>query len=210
MKNYIELKEKYLEEFRKLRKNYNIISFLRLIVAIAFLFSLYCYIKNYNSILLLCLFLELITFIFLMRIHEKISWRLKIKKTLIGINEDELNYLKRKNIPFEDGTEYNDHSHCYSYDLDVFGKNSLYQNLNRTATYIGKTKLAGSLLTLLPYEEIRQNQKAVKELSKKLNWRQDLLALAKLTNDNNDSYNKILYWSKRDTGKQTKLLVALE
>ena len=126
MKNYTELKEKYLEEFRKLRKNYNIISFLRLIVVIAFLFSLYYYIKNNNSILILCLLLELITFIFLMRIHERISWRLKIRKTLMRINEDELNYLKRKNIPFEDGTEYNDHSHYYSYDLDIFGKNSLF------------------------------------------------------------------------------------
>jgi hypothetical protein len=47
-----------------------------------------------------------------------------------------------------------------------------FQNLNRTATFIGKKNLE-QLLTLSPNQEIIDNQTAVKELSGKLDWRQN-------------------------------------
>jgi hypothetical protein len=56
--------------------------------------------------------------------------------------------------------------------LDIFGTFP-FQNLNRTATFIGKKKLAEQLLTLSPNQEIIDNQTAVKELSGKLDWRQN-------------------------------------
>ena len=115
--------------------------------------------------------------------HQKILNQREITKALVEINNDEIVYLKREKIPFKDGIEYADTTHLYSFDLDVFGKHSLFQNLNRTATYIGEKKLAEMLLTLLPNEEIKFNQEAIKELSQKINWRQDLLSLAKITKD---------------------------
>ncbi len=44
---------------------------------------------------------------------------------------------------------------------NFFGKDSLFQNINRTATYIGKSKLAILLQSHLSNNDIVQNQKAI-------------------------------------------------
>jgi hypothetical protein len=59
--------------------------------------------------------------------------------------------------------------------IDVFGDYSLFQNLNRTATYIGKKH--ARLLQLAPNHEIIQNQEGIKELATKIDWRQDFFGL---------------------------------
>ncbi|HEU4790329.1 MAG TPA: DNA mismatch repair protein, partial [Flavobacterium sp.] len=118
-----------------------------------------------------------------------------MKIALIEINENEISYLERKSIPFENGFEFNDFHHPYAYDLDIFGEHSLFQNLNRTATFIGRKTLAKQLLTLLPNDEIQKNHQAIKELKEKLNWRQEFLALAKVGQDNEALYKTLLQWS---------------
>jgi hypothetical protein len=40
--------------------------------------------------------------------------------TLKEINENEISYLEKKTIPFENGLEFNDFHHPYAYDLDIF------------------------------------------------------------------------------------------
>jgi hypothetical protein len=62
--------------------------------------------------------------------------------------------------------------------------------LNRTATFIGKKLLQINYLSYLLRADC-QNQTAIKELSEKLDWRQELLALAKITNDTQSSYEDI-------------------
>jgi hypothetical protein len=68
--------------------------------------------------------------------------------------------MKMKSLIWEEnhsvwnGLEFNDFHHPYAYDLDIFGEHSLFQNLNRTATFIGRKKLAEQLLTLSPNEII--------------------------------------------------------
>jgi hypothetical protein len=62
-------------------------------------------------------------------------------------------YLEKKTIPFENGLEFNDFHHPYAYDLDL-RRTFPFQNLNRTATFIGKKNLAEQLLTLSPNQEI--------------------------------------------------------
>ena len=52
--------------------------------------------------------------------------------------------------------------------MDIFGDHSLFQNLNRTATFIGNKTLAKQLLQLASTEIILDNQEAIKELSGKL------------------------------------------
>ena len=99
-------------------------------------------------------------------------------------------------MPFENGEEYIDFKHFYSFDLDFFGTNSLFQNLNRTATYIGSKKLSELLLTLLKNDEIKSNQHAINELSKKIEWRQYLLSLAKITKDSKENYQKLIDWTE--------------
>jgi hypothetical protein len=47
--------------------------------------------------------------------------------TALEINENEISYLEKKTIPFENGLEFNDFHHPYAYDLDIFGEHSLFK-----------------------------------------------------------------------------------
>lgn len=186
----------YSVQLNTINKKYNSISILRLGAIVFFLGCMYYYIKNGEAIFIVLSVLFFGIFIVLMRFHSKLVFQKQIKQALIEINENEIAYLKREKNPFENGVEFNDFNHPYAYDLDIFGEHSLFQNLNRTATFIGKKTLANQLLTLLPNEAINRNHKAVQELSEKIDWRQEFLAFAKISNDNQTSYKTLLQWNR--------------
>lgn len=209
MEVYKVNKKIFLKTLNAIHKKYNRISFFRLLTIVLFLMSLYHYIKT-SDVLFIALSIFLFSlFIVLMRFHSKLVFQKQINQALLDINENEISYLERKKIPFENGQEFNDFHHPYAYDLDIFGEHSLFQNLNRTATFIGKKTLVKQLLTLLPNEEILRNHKAVKELAEKLEWRQDFLALAKISNDNKNSYNALLQWNKFESTPLSKTSILI-
>ncbi|WP_339921315.1 DNA mismatch repair protein [uncultured Flavobacterium sp.] len=209
MDSYSTKSKSYSQELSKINKKYNTISLLRLLSIVVFLGSLYYYIQNSEIIFLISAVFFFAAFIILMRIHSKLLFEKKINSALVGINENEISYLEKKAIPFENGQEFNDFHHPYAYDLDIFGEHSLFQNLNRTATFIGKKKLANQLLTLSPNEEIIRNQTAVKELSEKLDWRQNFLALAIISKDSKASYEGLMKWSKFQSASLSKGSIVL-
>lgn len=196
MEIYKSRKQEYSNQFKKICKKYNAISLLRLLAIVLFLVSSYFYIQTDQIFFILLSVALLGLFFILMRFHSKISFKKQLLTELIAINAREFSYVSRDRTDFENGVEFNDFHHPYAYDLDIFGEHSLFQNLNRTATFIGKKTLANQFLTLLPNEEILKNQIAVKELSEKLNWRHEFLALAKIGKDNPSSYATLLQWSK--------------
>jgi hypothetical protein len=98
-------------------------------------------------------------------------------KNLIIINEDELKALNGDYLHFSEGNQYVQHDHLYANDVDIFGRASLYQYINRTTSYIGGGTLAAWLLQPADTETILERQDAVKELSAKTPFRQDLQAL---------------------------------
>ena len=207
MEIYKAKKESYLAQLNSINKKYNSISFFRLISIVLFFVAIYYYLKTSATIYVLAAILLFITFIVLMRIHSKLLFKKQVSQALHTINDDEIVYLERKKNPFENGIEFNDFHHPYAYDLDIFGAHSLFQNLNRTATYIGKKTLAIKLLTLLPNDEILDNHDAVKELTEKLDWRQEYLAFAKISNDSQSKYETLLKWSVFNSAPLSKFLV---
>lgn len=204
---YIKLKDQYSGDYNRLQKKYNLISITRLFTIIGLVFLIYKSLETSNTIYTLFGISVFFFFIFLMKIHEKISWNRELKKKQISINNDEIIYLKGERIPFENGSEYINLRHFYSFDLDFFGTNSLFHHLNRTATYIGSKKLSDLLVYLLKNDEITSNQKAIKELSKKIEWRQHLLSLAKTTKDSEDNYQKLINWAEYKQEKIPKILI---
>ncbi|MFV8345891.1 MutS-related protein [Flavobacterium sp. ZB4P13] len=204
MEIYKAKKEGFSAVLNGINKKYNSISILRLLAIVFFLVSLYYYIKNSGIVFIVLSVLLFGFFVFLMRIHSKLLFQKQVNKALLDINENEISYLERNKIPFENGQEFNDFHHPYAYDLDIFGAHSLFQNLNRTATFIGKKTFANQLLSILPNEEILRNHQAVKELSEKLDWRQDFAALAKISNDNQSSYETLLQWCKFNSSPLSK------
>ena len=196
MEIYKIKKNQFELELTELTKKYNLLSTIRLICGLLILISGYYFLENYDSIYFTTIFILILVFAFLMKKHSKINSQRKLKQALISINKDELDYLESNKLSFENGIEFNDFSHPYCYDLDIFGEHSLFQNLNRTSTYIGKTTLANRLTKATSSEEILKNQDAVKELATKLNWRHNFSAIAKLGFDSKLVYKKIINWSE--------------
>jgi len=199
----------YNELFDKINKRYNSISILRLVSVFLCLFSLFYYIKTNEILYVAFAILSFVGFIFLMRIHSRLSLQKQITAALLKINNNEMSFLKREKLPFENGVEFNDFHHSYAYDLDIFGDHSLFQNLNRTATFIGKKILASQLLQQLPGEQILENQEAIKELKNKIEWRQDFLALGIVSADTKSAYDSLMYWNSYKNNVLSKLTIAL-
>ncbi|KIO52746.1 MutS-related protein [Flavobacterium hibernum] len=207
MEVYQNKVEHYSKVFSRINKRYNSISLLRLLSVFLCLFLMFYYIKTSEILYVVFAFLSFVGFIILMRIHSKLSFQKELTTAILRMNQNEITYLKREKIPFENGIEFNDFHHPYAYDLDVFGDHSLFQNINRTATFIGKKTLANQLLKLLPNEAILENQEAINELKTKIDWRQDFLALAMISNDSKNSYDSLLHWNSFKNNVLPKLLV---
>ncbi len=172
---YERLREKYKTEFELLSKKVNLISIGRGIIffggigAAIFLFIR----KQFNAIPFI-LIAVLIIFVLLVCMHSRVREQKKYARILLEINESSTKRLNGEWKEFKDtGEEFKNEDHRYSGDLDIFGKGSLFQMLNTSNTYIGRKKL-GKLFTepLGKSEDIYRNQRAIKILSEKLNWRQ--------------------------------------
>jgi DNA mismatch repair ATPase MutS len=207
--SYLQLKEKHIQEHAVLSKKHNIITALRLLVAAGFIACMYFYFTAGQMITLYCGIAALALFLILMKLNQKIAWDKNFSKNLIRINNEELSFLNREHIPFEGGSEYQDATHAYASDLDLFGRKSLFQHLNRTGTRMGKDQLANLMVSLQSKETIKSNQEAIQELQPAINWRQELLAMARITADSREIYNTLLQWSRTKEKRLPKFLLVL-
>ncbi|HEV7330997.1 MAG TPA: hypothetical protein VGN63_08165 [Flavisolibacter sp.] len=119
-------------------------------------------------------------------------------KTLIRLNEEELEVLAHRFYNRESGDVFTPQEHPYANDLDIFGKASIYQWLNRCYTEQGKQLLAGNLLHPLPVEIIQQRQEAVKELAANIRWRQQWQAHSMQTQISVSTQRKIAIWLQEE------------
>lgn len=179
MNIYQSNKEQFSKDLLSINKKYTTISFLRLLSIVIFIGALYFHLQQTQTVYIALEILSFATFILLMRYHAKLSTKRKLTEALIEINENEDQYLEHGSLHFANGAVFNDFQHPYAYDLDIFGDHSLFQNINRTATYVGKKTLANQLLSVLPNDEILENQEAVAELGAKIGWRQEFLLTLK-------------------------------
>ncbi len=98
---------------------------------------------------------------------------------LININKDELKFLEGNYHDFPSGNQFAPADHFYSNDLDVYGRASLFQYINRSSSEMGSSRLADCLKSPATSEVIVKRQLAIKELSGKSQWRQQLQALGR-------------------------------
>ena len=94
------------------------------------------------------------------------------------VYEKELSYLRGDYSCFGSGSRYIDSSHAFTYDMDVFGRDSLFNRINRTVTTGGSDFLASSFQNLLTdISAIDARRKAIAELADMESWRTEFLAL---------------------------------
>lgn len=120
-------------------------------------------------------------YIFIRLVYADLNNQSKIEHTsqLIHINEDELRCLAGNYYDFNDGSEHISKEHLYTNDLDIFGRASLFQYVNRTTSEPGSKQLADYLQYPSSPELILKKQTAIKELSRKTLWLQDIQAFGR-------------------------------
>ena len=82
---------------------------------------------------------------------------------------------------FDDGERFIDPHHPFTYDLDIFGKESLYQRINRTVTTLGADRLAESLSRVDMHksaQEINECHDAINTLAANdlADWRMEFIS----------------------------------
>ncbi|GIM49968.1 MutS-related protein [Capnocytophaga stomatis] len=196
---YKEKLQEATTNYQKLTKKYNLISFLRLVVAVFVVVLIYFCFQDFNIKSVFGVAFLVVLFLFLVVWHKKISFFRKLEKSKIEINAKEIRFLEKNEYFSDNGTEFQEESHSYAYDLDVFGEKSLYHHINRAKTFLGKKRLASCFLNP-EMENISENQQSISELSEKIDWRQNFFALTSQVSDSADFYEKIEMWiQKKET-----------
>lgn len=114
----------------------------------------------------------------------KNSDRIDRLKYLQAVYQAEVAYHHGNFSAFGDGAEYVDPRHPFTFDLDVFGRSSLFHRVNRSVSKGGSDRLA-YYLSHLPSErgegreQIAEQRTAIDELSGKAKWRMRFLAQGK-------------------------------
>lgn len=137
--------------------------------------------QNYLMGAALCL----IAYLGIRRLDDKNKEKIEHLSALLKVYQDEIKALEGDFSPFETGDSYQNAQHSYSFDLDVFGKSSLFNRICRTITSGGSEALARNLTreTPLSLEDIKRRRDLQKELAGEElagegeNWRMEFLAL---------------------------------
>lgn len=191
---------KYKADIEKLNYIISKLSILRLlIVGVAIILSYYFYKRENIISLIMSLILLFIIFIIIAYYHNiKINEK-KEYEVYININRKGISRIKGEFKENEDkGEEFLKDEHPFVSDLDIFGRNSLFQMINSTKTKFGRSKLF-KMLTLesIPTrDEILKKQDAIKELGSKVEWRQSLEVKSTLKKSGTKDIDELLKWAK--------------
>ena len=137
----------------------------------------------------------LVIFLFLLKKYSKIKSEKELSEALISINEEELKIASGDYFDNKQGLEFLDTKHYYSLDIDLFGKGSFYQFINRTKIKEGSKRLADEL-NANNIEDVILRQEALKELASITEWRQNFSAIASLVTIETPA-NVIINWLKK-------------
>ena len=190
-KKQIEIHQKAAD---KLSKQLLASSLLRLFVFLIICFLIYFFWGN-TQVIISSIIGGIALFVFLVSRHSDLKYKSDKQKAIITLNQTEIYVMQSRRFQdLPDGSEFEVPNHEYAQDIDLFGRGSFFQYLNRTALYEGTKKLV-SVLLANEIENIPQKQEAVKELAVKAKWRQEFSATASLVKTT-ESSTTIVNWFK--------------
>lgn len=185
-----------IEQFSKviveLKSKANLFVVLRLVSFLLMPAFMYFFWGN-STVWLPCVLVSLAVLLFFVRKSTDVKTNLAFHKHLIEINENEKAVLNGEITNFEDGEEFKNQQHAFTYDFDVFGHKSIFQFLNRTSSENGKARLADVLQN--GTQDILSNNASITELQDHIAWSQNYRAQG-LTHKKNEQGKLVLTeWS---------------
>lgn len=183
-------------QLQQVKKQIFRISMLRLALFIAGIAGLYFFF-NQTTLLIICICLTFLPLFILVKIHNRFFIRKEWLETQARIIQEELQALSGDYSSFEDGKEYVNPEHPYSFDLDIFGRRSLFQSINRTCTFFGKVRLAEWLQNHLHEKtSIEKRQEMVREISEHTLFREQFRMAGLVHHGQSSDAEKIQAWSQ--------------
>lgn len=129
--------------------------------------------------------------------HQRLFAREARARALAALNERGIARLSGLWHDFPNQKErYLRPEHLYAADLDLFGKGSLFQLLDESATLLGEAKLAHWLLHPAEVKEVALRQELVRELAPKLDFRQRLVSEARASASSKADPQALIRWAE--------------
>lgn len=183
-------------QLQQVKKQIFRISMLRLTLFVAGVAGIYFFFSQ-TPLLIVCICLTFLPLFILVKIHNHFFIRKEWLETQARIIQEELQALSGDYSSFEDGKEYVNPEHPYSFDLDIFGRRSLFQSINRTCTFFGKDRLAKWLQNHLHKKtSIEKRQEMVREISEHTLFREQFRVAGLVHHGQSSDGEKIQAWSQ--------------
>ena len=117
-------------------------------------------------------------YVIIRRIDDRNSCAIERKECLLSVYKKEISYHEGHYNVFADGAEYADASHPFTFDMDVFGADSLFNRINRTITTGGADWLSAELsqTDCRTTSVIREHRDAIKELADAADLRAEFMS----------------------------------
>ena len=175
--DYKQRVDRAQQEIDKYERLINVYSLMRLVIFALLVLSIYLSVKFIGFTLLAVLFVALmLCFAWLVSRQSFFIAQKNYFTALKTVNENEIASISEGTNIYDNGSVFEDEKHNYTADLDIFGKASLYQLVNRAATSPGKQLLAAWLSAPSNKNTIIKRQESLKEFLLKNDWKLDFQA----------------------------------
>lgn len=168
----------YKKQAQKLYGQMTMLSVYRLSVFALTGIGMYVGFKNWQVAVVIGI-VGIAVFLYLLSKYNDVKSQKQFKEALVTINQDEIEIASGDFHHRDSGLQFQDPYHFYSLDIDLFGRGSFFQFINRTTINEGTQKLADALKAN-DITGIVSRQEAIKELSSKPKWRQFYSATSRL------------------------------
>ncbi|MCP4457265.1 MAG: hypothetical protein GY816_04445 [Cytophagales bacterium] len=167
----------YQDKFELLDKKDKQLSILRFsLFTICIILLVYTANDRSGALFALTLTVFLVVFGWLIRVHNNVKFKSKLSFFKRDFNSEELRRTKGDFTGLNQGDSYFDKDHPFAPDLDIFGSNSLFQLITRSRLLLTQKLSAKWMLKPADQKTILDRQEAIKELSGKIEWRQQFTA----------------------------------
>lgn len=133
--------------------------------------------QSHYGVLILTALIGISVFVALLIKHQRMSTTRQGYLAFAEVYRHECDILQHNYQDYDGGQVFVKEDHPYAKDLDLFGRHSLFQYLNRSFTALGAATLAKRLLQPLPNKSsIETHQANILELSQQHAWVEHFLA----------------------------------
>lgn len=132
-------------------------------------------------------------FLIVVRRHVDLKAQKDKSQRVKNYADFEISFLSRQTKGYDSGAEFIDASHPYTSDLDIFGRSSVFEFLNRTKSSRAKRILADLLRrNETDHDVIHEKQELIKEFSDKPEFIFSYLAGAEIAEEERESSSTVI------------------